>query len=64
MKAQANMVSRTSSSKPVAFAAFAASVEERRAQAGVTEFARNSGTRRTGSKIALLSAIGTAGGVW
>ncbi len=48
----------------VSFAAFAADLERRRAETGITELPRNNGTRRTASKRALLKAIEDAGGKW
>lgn len=50
--------------RTVSFATFAADLERRRAETGVTELPRNSGTRRTPSKRALLKAIKEAGGTW
>lgn len=50
--------------RTVSFAAFAADIERRRAEIGITELPRNSGTRRTVSKRALLRAIEAAGGSW
>ena len=46
------------------FEAFAADIERRRAETGITELPRNSGKRRTASKKALLTAIEAAGGKW
>lgn len=46
------------------FESFAADIERRRAETGVTELPRNSGKRRTASKKALLAAIEAAGGKW
>ena len=43
---------------------FAARLAARRAETGITELPRNSGTRRTESKKALLKAIEDAGGKW
>jgi hypothetical protein len=43
---------------------FAADIARRREAAGNPELARNSGKRRTASKIALLKAIEEAGGKW
>jgi hypothetical protein len=43
---------------------FAAEVERRRARTGITTVPRNSGTRRTDSKKALLEAIKTTGKKW
>ena len=45
-------------------AAFAAWLLQRRAEAGEPILPRNSGTRRTDSKRALLRAIEAAGGRW
>jgi|GEM_PF-593559 len=65
-KARANMVSRTSKpkGKAIPLAEFAADIERRRQETGITEIARNSGKRRTQSKKALLKAIESAGGKW
>ena len=43
---------------------FAAALAERREALGHPELPRNSGTRRTESKRALLKAIEDAGGKW
>ncbi len=66
MKAVAIMVLQTSKakSKAIPFAEFAADIERRRLETGVTELPRNSGKRRTESKKALLAAIEEAGGKW
>jgi hypothetical protein len=66
MKVQGNMVSQTPKVKPksVPFEEFAADIERRRAETGITELPRNSGKRRTESKKALLAAIEAAGGKW
>lgn len=53
-----------SSAKPIRFEAFAADIARRREAAGNPELPRNSGTRRTASKRALLDAIEKAGGRW
>ena len=45
-------------------AAFAADIARRREAAGNPEMPRNSGKRRTTSKLALLKAIEDAGGKW
>ena len=59
------MASKTSvSSKAIPLAEFAADIERRRQETGVTELPRNSGKRRTASKRALLQAITEAGGKW
>ncbi len=64
MKATGNMASQTSKAKPksVPFAEFAADIERRRVETGITELPRNSGKRRIESKKALLAAIEAAGG--
>ena len=46
------------------FPAFSDALSARRAELGNPELPRNSGTRRTGSKKALLKAIEDAGGKW
>jgi hypothetical protein len=48
----------------IPFAMFAADIERRRIASGVTDLPRNSGTRRTQNKRALLGAIKDAGGAW
>lgn len=50
----------------IAFKSFAADLVRRRAELGITDadMPRNSGTRRTASKKALLKAIKDAGGNW
>lgn len=57
------MVSK-GSVEPVSFEEFAADIARRRAAAGNPELPRNSGTRRTASKRALLKAIEETGGKW
>ncbi len=52
------------SAQPVSFEEFAADIARRREAAGNPELPRNSGTRRTASKRALLKAIEEAGGRW
>ena len=56
----------TASSNPrgTPLADFAKEVARRRAAFGDVVIPRNAGTRRTGSKRALLAAIGDAGGCW
>lgn len=58
------MASKTSKAEPKAFpmADFAADIAARREALGNPELPRNSGTRRTPSKRALLKAIEDAGG--
>jgi hypothetical protein len=61
------MVSQTSKTKakratPVA--EFAAHIERRRQETGITDLPRNNGERRTDSKKALLKAIEDMGGKW
>jgi hypothetical protein len=59
------MASRTSKpKKAIPLAKFAADIERRRLATGVTDLPRNTGTRRTPSKKALLKAIEAAGGKW
>jgi hypothetical protein len=61
------MASKTSTDWPgqrVDHAAFAAALAERRAALGNPDLPRNTGTRRTPSKKALLEAIEEAGGKW
>lgn len=48
----------------IAHTDFVARLTARRAKAGITELPRNTGTRRTPSKRALLEAIEDAGGKW
>ncbi len=50
--------------KPIALEAFGEDVLRRRVLYGAVEIPRNSGTRRTESKRALLAAIKDAGGDW
>ena len=47
----------------VPLADFAADIERRRAETGVTDLPRNSGKRRRASKRTLLKAIEEGGGV-
>lgn len=58
------MASPTYKPKAIPLAEFAAEIERRRQETGITELPRNSGERRTASKRALLRAIMEAGGVW
>jgi 3,4-dihydroxy-2-butanone 4-phosphate synthase len=60
------MASQTSKakSKAVPLAKFVTDIDHRRAETGITDLPRNSGTRRTASKRALLKAIEEAGGKW
>ena len=65
MKAQANMASRSSGpDQGIPFATFAADIERRQRETGITDLPRNDGARRTASKRALLAAIERAGGKW
>ncbi len=50
--------------RAIPLAEFAADIERRRREAGELDVPRNSGTRRTLSKRALLAAIEKAGGRW
>ena len=56
--------SNNSKPQPISFEDFARDIARRRAEAGEPELPRNSGTRRTESKRALLAAIKQAGGNW
>ena len=47
--------------RPIPLGEFAADIERRRAETGVTDVPRNAGNRRTASKRALLAAIEEAG---
>lgn len=58
------MTTASQTSDPVPLDAFAEAIARRRAETGVTELPRNSGKRRTASKLALLAAIEAAGGKW
>jgi hypothetical protein len=66
MKAVAIMALQTSKAKlkAIPFAEFAADIERRRLETGITDLPRNCGERRTESKKALLAAIEAAGGKW
>jgi hypothetical protein len=50
--------------EPVTLEGLGQSITRRRAELGEVEIPRNSGTRRTPSKRALLKAIEDAGGKW
>jgi hypothetical protein len=50
--------------EPVTLAAMAAAIEDRRAEIGPVDVPRNSGSRRTSSKRALLAEIEKLGGNW
>jgi hypothetical protein len=52
------------SGRRINFAEFSRELFRRRAELGDIEVPRNSGTRRTESKRALLKAIEDAGGKW
>lgn len=56
--------SPASKPKSVKFEDFAADIARRREAAGNPELPRNTGSRRTSSKRALLKAIEDAGGRW
>ena len=59
------MASKTSrTDRAIPLAEFAADIARRREETGITAVSRNSGTRRTESKRALLKAIEDAGGRW
>lgn len=67
MKAEAIMASQTLKTKTkraIPAAEFAARIERRRQETGITDLPRNDGTRRTESKKALLKAIKDIGGKW
>lgn len=49
---------------PMTLEALGEAVDRRRAVVGAVEIPRNTGTRRTPSKRALLKAIEEAGGKW
>jgi hypothetical protein len=55
---------KTKQKRSIPIAEFAARIERRRQETGITELPRNSGTRRTESKKALLKAIAAVGGKW
>ncbi len=50
--------------EPVSLEALGQRITRRRAEIGEIDIPRNSGTRRTASKRALLKAIEDAGGKW
>ena len=50
--------------EPLTLATLAASIARRRAETGVTDVPRNTGTRRTASKAALLDEIEKLGKRW
>ena len=52
------------SGRRIDFAQFSRELTRRRAELGDIDIPRNSGTRRTPSKLALLKAIEDAGGKW
>lgn len=62
------MASKSSTSDPepeaVSLEEFGREVERRREALGLVDMPRNTGTRRTASKRALLEAIAAAGGKW
>ncbi|WP_311271223.1 hypothetical protein [Sphingobium sp. WCS2017Hpa-17] len=60
------MESKTSSSEPITLEELGRQIARRRAELGITDadIPRNSGTRRTESKKALLQAIKDIGGNW
>ncbi len=66
MKRPATMESKTSSSEPITLEELGRQIARRRAELGITDadIPRNSGTRRTESKKALLQAIKDIGGNW
>lgn len=56
--------SKTKAKRAIPVAEFAARIERRRQETGITDLPRNSGANRTESKKALLKAIKEAGGNW
>jgi hypothetical protein len=50
--------------RAIPIAEFAARIERRRQETGITDLPSNSGKRRTESKKALLKAIEDIGGKW
>ena len=60
------MASKTSPPEPITLEELGRKIARRRAELGITDavMPRNSGTRRTESKKALLKAIKDAGGNW
>jgi hypothetical protein len=67
MKAEAIMASqalKTKAKRAIPAAEFAARIERRRQETGITDLPRNTGERRTESKKALLKAIADVGGKW
>jgi hypothetical protein len=60
------MASTTSTPEPITLEELGRKIARRRAELGITDtdMPRNSGTRRTASKRALLKAIKDAGGNW
>ncbi|MCW2395403.1 MULTISPECIES: hypothetical protein [unclassified Sphingobium] len=60
------MASKISKTEPIPLEELGARIARRRAELGITDadIPRNSGTRRTESKKALLKAIKDVGGNW
>jgi len=60
------MASKISKAEPIPLEELGARIARRRAELGITDadIPRNSGTRRTESKKALLKAIKDSGGNW
>ncbi len=58
------MVSPISNRKAIPLAAFAADIERRRQETGITDLPRNGGARRTASKSAMLKALDELGAKW
>jgi hypothetical protein len=59
-----SQISKTKQKRAIPIAEFAARIERRRQEIGITDLPRNSGEHRTESKKALLKAITDAGGKW
>jgi hypothetical protein len=59
-----SQISKTKQKRAIPIAEFAARIERRRQETGITDLPRNSGEHRTESKKALLKAITDAGGKW
>jgi hypothetical protein len=59
-----SQTSKAKSKRAIPIAEFAARIERRRAETGITDLPRNSGKHRTESKKALLKAIEDVGGKW
>lgn len=66
MRQEEVVASKTSNSgaDPIPFSDWATDIAAKKRLSGITELPRNSGLRRTSSKLALLNALAEKGAEW